>query len=48
MLPAVLVAEYLEELRRVDFNPLSPQLLTPRSHFWKQVRLLKSVVTARI
>lgn len=48
MLPAVLAAEYLEELRKADFNPLSPQLLTPRSHFWKQVNLLKSVFTGRI
>lgn len=48
MLPAVFAAEYLEELRKADFNPLNPVLLTPKSHFWKQVDLLKSVFTGKI
>jgi hypothetical protein len=48
MLPAVFAAEYLEDLRRCDFNPLSPALRTPRSQFWTQFSLLKSVWTRAI
>ena len=48
MLPAIFVSNYLETLRKVDFNPLDPVLLNPTNQFWVQLELLKSILIKKI
>jgi phytoene/squalene synthetase len=42
LLPAVRSSLFLEDLRKVDFNPVHPTILQPSSHLRFQLSILKS------